>query len=215
MLKIKTHTLGIVQTSAYLIGDTETHNAILIDPVDEADVLLKSAQEENWTIKLILATHAHFDHVLASKAIKAATNAPFYIHKNATKWLDLLPQQGRLFGLGEFPQAAKPDRLLDDQTEIIELDAIRLETIYTPGHSDDHLAYFLRDQRVLFAGDTLFAGSIGRTDLPGGNYHQLMQSITQKLLPLGDDVQVLAGHTQPTTLEHERKTNPFILDYLE
>lgn len=215
MLEIRILTLGMVSTNAYLIGDAETKEAVLIDPVDDAETILEAAQEAGWTIKLILATHAHFDHVLASKDIKEATQAPFYIHKNATKWLALLPQQGRMFGLGEFPEAAKPDRLLGDEPETIELGNIKLETIYTPGHADDHIAYFLRDHNVLFAGDTLFFGSIGRTDLPGGNYEQLMQSITQKILTLGDDVQVLAGHMQPTTIEHERKTNPFILDYLD
>lgn len=210
---IRTLTLGIATTNSYIIGDTERGEAIVIDPVDNAPLIYRTAQQEGWEIKLILATHAHFDHILASKALKEITQAPFYIHEDCQPWLDSLPQQGIYFGLGAFPEAAIPDRLLTSEQETIEVGAITLKTIYTPGHAPGHLAFYLPDQKIVFSGDTLFNGSIGRTDLPGGDYEQLMQSIHQQLLPLGDDVQVLAGHMSATTIGKERATNPFLNAY--
>lgn len=212
-LEIRMHTLGMASTNAYIIGDTDTNEAVLIDPVDDAPLLHQTAQEAGWTIKLILATHAHFDHVLASKALKELTGAPFYIHADCVPWLERLPQQGKMFGIASFPEAAKPDRLLKSEPETIEIGAIQLQTLYTPGHAPGHISFFMPEQRIVFSGDCLFAGSIGRTDLPGSDYETLMQSIFTKLIPLGDDVRVLAGHNQPTTIGRERKNNPFLIDY--
>lgn len=209
-IQIKMLTLGIVSTNAYLIGDDETNEAILIDPVDNAPLLHETAQESGWEIKLILATHAHFDHVLASKPLKELTGAPFWIHEECVPSLKSLPTQGRMFGMGEFPEAAVPDRLLTSQPETIEISGIRLETLYTPGHAVGHLSFYMPEYNVVFSGDSLFAGSIGRTDLPGGNHGQLIQSIEEKLLPLGDDVQVLSGHGGITTIGREKQTNPYL-----
>ncbi len=212
-IKIKSATLGAFGTNTYLVGDTETNNAILIDPVDNAPLILSMAEEEGWTITLMIATHAHIDHVLASQAIKDTTNAPFYIHEDCVKWLDEIPAQAKMFGLGEVPSVAKPDRLLTTESETIELDSIKLETLYTPGHADGHLSFYMRDHKIVFSGDSLFAGSIGRTDLPGGDYHLLMKHIFDKLMTLDDDVQVLPGHMQATTIGRERQTNPYLLSY--
>ncbi len=209
-IEIKRLTLGMVSTNAYLVGDTDTNEAILIDPVDNADVIKQTADEAGWTIKLILATHAHFDHVLASKDLKDMTGAPFWIHEDCVSTLDTLPMQGKLFGLGNFPDAAKPDRLLKSETETIEIGAIKLETLYTPGHAVGHLSFYMPEHEILFSGDTLFFGSIGRTDLPGGNHELLLKSIREELLPLGDDVRVLPGHMQETTIGFEREHNPFL-----
>ncbi len=214
-IKIKYMTLGSFQTNAYLVADTETNNAILIDPVDNADLILEAAKEEGWTIKLMIATHAHLDHVLASQAIKDVTSVPFYIHEECVDMLDGIPSQGKLFGMGKLPPAAKPDRLLTTESETIELDGIKLETLYTPGHAPGHLSFYIAEQKILFSGDSLFAGSIGRTDLPGGDYQLLMKSIFSQLMVLDDDVNVLPGHMQPTTIGRERATNPFLLDYDE
>ncbi len=213
-IEIRVLTLGIAATNAYIVGDTSTKEAIVIDPVDNAPLLVKTAQEALWTIKLILATHGHFDHVLASRALKELTGAPFYIHKNDQFMLDNLPQTGLRFTNQAFPKAAVPDRYFTDAPETIELGSIKLETLFTPGHAPGHIAFFMRDQGILFSGDALFAGSIGRTDLPGGDYDLLMRSITEKLLPLGDEVTVLSGHGGQTTIGREKRTNSFILDYL-
>ena len=212
-IKIISLTLGPFATNAYLIADTQSGNAILIDPVDDAPAILAAARKENWNIKLMIATHAHLDHVLASAAIKQELNLPFYIHEECASLLDEIPLQGKFFGLGDLPAAAQPDRLLTSESEIIELDSIRLHSLYTPGHAPGHLSFYLAEHKILFSGDTLFAGSIGRTDLPGGDHALLMRSIVEKLMVLDDDVQVLPGHMGATTIGRERMTNPFLLAY--
>jgi glyoxylase-like metal-dependent hydrolase (beta-lactamase superfamily II) len=209
-LEIRYATLGLAATNAYLLADTETGEAILIDPVDQAETLVEMASESGWTIKLILATHAHFDHVLASKQLKELTSAPFYIHAEAAELLKNLPETGIRFTGNPFPEAAAPDRLLTTEPETLTLGAITLETLYTPGHALGHLAFFLRDHGIVFSGDALFAGSVGRTDLPGGDHAVLIRMIREKLLTLPDDVTVLPGHGQPTTIGRERATNPFL-----
>lgn len=214
-LDIKMLTLGIVQTNAYLVGDTERGEAILIDPVDQAATIAQTAQNLGWTITHILATHAHFDHVLASHALKALTGAQFWIHQEAVPMLEALPTQGKRFGIEQMPQPAVPDLLFTSDRETFTIGSLTLEALYTPGHAPGHLSFYLPEYRIVFSGDSLFAGSVGRTDLPGGSHKTLMQSIFRMLLPLGDDVQVLPGHMQPTTIGRERKTNPFLLSYDE
>jgi len=212
-IKIYAKTLGMVQTNAYLVGDTETNEAVLIDPVDEAPTLVQTAKDAGWTIKLILATHAHFDHVLASQALVNLTGAPFYIHEEAAPHLDNLPQTGVQFTGTPFPQAAKPDKLLSND-DVIEHGSIRLQSLYTPGHAPGHLSFYLESEGIVFSGDSLFAGTIGRTDLPGGSMSTLMQSIEDQLLPLPDETRVLPGHGTETSIGQERHTNPFILNHL-
>lgn len=209
-IEIKRMTLGMVQTNAYLIGDIEAKSAVLIDPVDDADTIYQATLASGWTIKLILATHAHFDHVLASQALVEKTGAPFWCHEDCVQWLETLPQQGKMFGLGEFPAAAKPERLLKSESETITVDAIKLETLYTPGHAPGHLSFYLREHHVVFSGDTLFKGAIGRWDLPGANFDTLIKSITEKLLPLGDETRVLPGHMGETTIGIEKQANPYL-----
>jgi glyoxylase-like metal-dependent hydrolase (beta-lactamase superfamily II) len=208
-------TLGIVQTNAYLVGDPERREAILIDPVDQAATIYQTAQNLGWTITHILATHAHFDHVMASRALKEMTGAQFWIHKEAVPMLEALPTQGKRFGIEQMPQPGVPDRILTEVRETFTIGALTIESLYTPGHAPGHLSFYLPEHKVVFSGDSLFAGSVGRTDLPGGSHKRLMQSIFSMLIPLGDDVQVLPGHMQPTTIGRERKTNPFLLSYDE
>ncbi len=212
VIAIRHKTLGMVATNAYLVADTDTNNAILIDPVDEALTLVEMAQEAGWAIKLILATHAHFDHVLASAELVKQTGAPFYIHSEAAPYLERLPETGVRFVGQRFLEAAVPDKLLADE-ETVELDGIKLRALYTPGHAPGHLSFLLEGENTVFSGDALFAGSIGRTDLEGGSLPVLMNSIKTKLLTLDDDVRVLPGHGDETTIGRERQTNPFILQY--
>lgn len=214
-IEVLSLTLGAFAANAYLVADSETKNAILIDPVDSAPAILQAASERGWRVQLMIATHAHLDHVMASKALKDDLGIPFYIHEECLPWLADLPAQAKLFGLGDVPAAAKPDRLLTSASEIIELDAIRLKTLYTPGHAPGHLSLLMEDQAILFSGDTLFAGGIGRTDLPGGDYRLLMRSIFEKLMPLDDDIRVLPGHMGATTIGRERRGNPFLLSFDE
>ena len=212
-IKIKALTLGPFATNAYLVADSLTTNAILIDPVDDASAIIGAAEQEGWTIKLMIATHAHLDHVLASAEIKDLLQTPFLIHEDCAPLLKEIPLQSAYFGLGALPAAAPPDRLLTSVPETIELDSIRLQSLYTPGHAPGHLSFYMPAQKVLFSGDSLFAGSIGRTDLPGGDHDLLMRSIFEQLMPLDDDVQVLPGHMGATTIGRERRSNPFLLSY--
>lgn len=209
-IEIKYATLGIARTNAYLIGDTDTNEAILIDPVDNAEGLKQIADDSGWTIKLILATHAHFDHVLASQELKELTGAPFYIHHEAAEWLDRVPDAGVRFVGTPFPEPAAPDRLLTTVSETIELGAIKLETLFTPGHAPGHLSFYMREQGIVFSGDSLFAGTVGRTDIPGSDSLLLLKSIREMLLTLPDDTTVLPGHGGATSIGRERATNPFL-----
>ncbi len=214
-IEIRILTLGMAVTHCYILGNTETQEAVVIDPVDQAPLIYKTAQDAGWAIKLILATHAHFDHVLASKELKQLTGAPFYIPGDSIPLLKNLPESGVRFTGHPFPEAAEPDRLLTSEPETIELGAIKFETLYTPGHAPGHVAFYMRDAGIVISGDCLFAGSVGRTDLPGGDHDLLMRSIFDKLLPLGDETKVLPGHMDLTTIGKERQTNPFILEYAE
>ena len=214
--------LGPLGTNAYLIGERERGEAILIDPVGDLTReyeelqpprLLAFAAERDLRITLILATHAHWDHVLSSNSIQTATAAPFYAHHQSDSWLQSQPESGaHMFGEGVlFPAAAPVDRWLADGPEEIVLGNIRLETRYTPGHANDHLSYILYSERAVFSGDALFAGGIGRWDLLGGDREQLLASIRTQLLTLDDDYRVYPGHGEPTTIGHERRSNPYLL----
>jgi len=211
-IKIKSLTLGPFATNAYLVADTETNSAILIDPVDDAPTILSAAEDEGWAIKLMIATHAHLDHVLASAEVKRQLQIPFLIHEDCEALLAEIPLQGLYFGLGQLPEAAQPDRLLKDN-DIVEIDSMRLLSLYTPGHAPGHLSFYLAERKILFSGDSLFAGSIGRTDLPGGDHDLLLKSIFTRLMTLDDDVRVLPGHMGATTIGREGLTNPFLLSY--
>lgn len=212
-IEIHTRTLGIAVTNTYLVGDSTTRQAILIDPVDEPDTLYQMAQYANLKIALILATHAHFDHVLASARLVELTEAPFWIHHEAAPLLSRLPQTGVMFTGMPYPEAATPDRLLDDG-DSVELGAMRLEARYTPGHAPGHLSFYMASEKTVFTGDSLFAGTVGRTDLDGGDMAVLMHRIKTQLLTLDDDVRVLPGHGGATTIGHERRTNPYILQHI-
>lgn len=206
-ISIKVLTLGVASTNCYIVGDTETSNAVVIDPVDAAPLLVNTAQDAGWTIKLMVATHGHYDHILAAAELKQLTGAPFYIHHRTPQLADHIDDP---FIAQIFPSIPQPDRLLLDEAESIILDSLHFETLFTPGHAPDHVCFFMPEYNLLFGGDCLFAGSIGRTDLPYGDHATLMRSIFDRLIPLGDSVHVLPGHMQPTTIERERKTNPFL-----
>lgn len=209
-IAIKWLTLGAFATKAYLVADTATKNALLIDPVDSPDLILAAAAEAGWRIKMMVATHAHLDHVLAAAALKEQLQIPFLAHKDTPPLLREVPLQGIYFGLGDLPAPPEPDVLLDDE-ETITLDGIELKCLYTPGHAPGHISLLMEKAGILFSGDTLFAGSIGRTDLPGGDHALLMRSILDRLMPLDDAVRVLPGHMAETTIGRERRTNPFLL----
>lgn len=208
-VEIASLTLGVFQTNCYLVADSASRQAILIDPADEADAILNLTASRDWQIAHILVTHAHVDHVLALGAVQARTGAPSAMHADAAQALREMPDMvRRYFGaaIAAVPQPP-PQRLLSTEPETITLGAITLHTLYTPGHAPGHLSFYLPAQGVVFAGDTLFAGSIGRTDLPGGDLAVLLASIRDKLLNLPGDTVVCPGHGPATTIDRERRSN--------
>ncbi|MBN1681238.1 MAG: MBL fold metallo-hydrolase [Anaerolineae bacterium] len=206
-------TLGPLQTNCYIIGDTTRGEAVIIDPVDRADVLLQAVQDKNWTVRLILATHGHFDHIMASADLKTATGAPFRFHEDGLAEVRSLPAIAKGWLNIDVPPAPEPDSFVREG-DIITVGDITLEVLFTPGHSPGHVSYVLRSHDIVFSGDVLFLGGIGRYDLPGADYNVLMESITGKLLPLGDQFTVAPGHGPHTTIGFERQQNPYIRDYL-
>lgn len=205
-ITIKGLPLGKLQTNCYIVLDDESHEAIIIDPSDEGPRIL--AAVEGYTVREILLTHAHFDHVLASGPVKEATQAPLRVHSADVAQLDHAPQIASMYGISA-PASAKHDKLLQEGDTIV-VGTIKLETIYTPGHSPGHVCFILHSEQVVFCGDCIFQGSIGRTDLPGANHAELMQSIAEKILPIGDDFALLPGHGPTTTIGTERQHNPFL-----
>jgi len=196
-------------TNCFILGDEQTHQAIVIDPGGEADKILRQIDSMGLTVMAIVNTHAHVDHIGAIRQIKDVTGAQIMMHEAELPLLQAASRMGRLFGI-RIEQPPDPDRFLSEG-EVISLgDGISLSVLDTPGHSPGGISLVTSDKKLCFAGDTLFAGSIGRTDLPGGDYHTLIASIKTKLLPLGDDMKVLPGHGPATTLGAERRYNPFL-----
>lgn len=208
-------TLGIAATNCYVVGDEVTHDAVIIDAPDDAPKILAIAEREGWTVREILATHAHFDHVLAVGDLKKATGATFRLHHADLDLLHQLPDWMERFTGHTVAPAPEPDHFVEEG-DVITVGGMRFEVLFTPGHAPGHVSYVLTTptEHVVFSGDCLFLGSVGRTDLPGGDHALLMKSIVDKLLPLGDEYTVAAGHMQTTTIGRERVSNPFLLDWI-
>ena len=203
---IKTLAVGPIQANCFILGCEETLDAVVIDPGEEADRILNVVAESNLTVKYIINTHGHMDHVSANKKVNEATGAPILIHSLDAPMLDQVASSAAAWGL-DAENSPAPDRELQDGDEII-FGNITLTVIHTPGHTQGGISLLANDD--VFVGDTLFAGSIGRTDLPGGRFETIKESIQQKLFKLGDDVTVHAGHGPTTTIGHEKRHNPFV-----
>jgi glyoxylase-like metal-dependent hydrolase (beta-lactamase superfamily II) len=203
---IKTLPVGPIMANCFIVGCQETMQAAVIDPGDEADKILQSVAELKLEVKTIINTHGHFDHVSANKGISAATNAPILIHALDAPMLAQISASASNWGLSAENSPA-PDRTLNDG-DTITFGKITLNVIHTPGHTPGGISLFT-DGHV-FVGDTLFAGSIGRTDFPGGDFATLKSSIQDKLFTLGNDVRVYTGHGPETTIGHEKQHNPFV-----
>lgn len=203
---IKGLTVGPIQANCFIVGCEKTKQAVVIDPGDEADRILMTLAESNLSVKYIINTHGHFDHVGANKRMKEATGADLLIHALDAPLLSFLSESATAFGL-TVENSPEPDKTLEDG-DIISFGEIELKTIHTPGHSQGGISLYA-DNNV-FVGDTLFAGSVGRTDLPGGDFEILKSSIQKKLFPLGEDVKVFPGHMGDTTIGQEMKYNPFV-----
>ena len=201
--------------NGFVVGCERTREAVIIDPGDEVDGLLAAIRDHELEIKYILLTHAHIDHITGVGTAKDAVEAPVYLHKDDLFLYDSVEQQGAMFGFKVRRQP--PIDVFYDPSSIYFGD-YEVRVHHTPGHCPGGVCLQIGKKGSagmdLFVGDTLFAGSIGRTDLPGGDYQTLLRSITEVLFPLGDDSVVHAGHGPDTTIGRERTTNPFVLEYL-
>lgn len=204
---IRTLLVGLIQTNCYVIGDGTTREGAVIDPGGDPDPILAAIDAEGLTIRYILNTHAHFDHMAANEALCAATGAPLGLHP-ADSALLALGGGGKWFG---FTSISSPDPTLElYDGQVLRLGELQMTVLHTPGHSPGHVAFYLPDEAALFSGDALFQRSIGRTDLPGGDPATLLDSIHDKLLTLPDETMVYPGHGPATTIGAERRHNPFL-----
>lgn len=203
---IKTVVVGPLDVNCYILGCEDTKEAAIIDPGDNADEIIKVIHEEGLNPGFIINTHAHFDHVGGVKTIQNHFKIDFFLHKEDLFLIDNVSEQAAAFGLNPIPKP-EVDKFVNNGDKI-SLGNKFINVIHTPGHSPGCVCYHI-DNNV-FVGDTMFAGSIGRTDLPGGSYETLINSIKERLFPLGDGTIVYPGHGPSTTIENERKHNPFL-----
>jgi glyoxylase-like metal-dependent hydrolase (beta-lactamase superfamily II) len=212
-------TVTAFQQHTRILGCEQTRKAICIDPGDASAEIVKAIDKHRFELQAIACTHAHLDHIGGVAALKKLKpSAKVIIHPADESIYDALPTQPQWIGIPrsqwsayglDFEQPPKVDEHWNDG-QTYEVGELRFKVIHCPGHTPGHVVLFEPTERKVFVGDCLFAGSIGRTDLPGGSTEQLMDSLFKKILPLGDDVEVYSGHGPTTTIGEERRTNPFL-----
>ena len=201
--------VGPLQCNCSIIGDEATHEAMVIDPGDEIDNVLALVQKHNLRVKQIVITHAHIDHVGGAMKLRAATGAPILLNQDDYTLLKMLDVQAAWIGMPT-PGKVEIDRSLTTG-ETVSAGSHTAQILHTPGHTEGSICLYFAPEKKLIAGDTLFAGSIGRTDLPGGNLQKIMRSLHNTVLALPDDTVVIPGHGELTTIGDERESNPFLV----
>jgi glyoxylase-like metal-dependent hydrolase (beta-lactamase superfamily II) len=205
---LETFPVGPLACNCTIMGDEEAGEAIVVDPGDEVVRIHRRLMELGLKLKQILVTHAHIDHVGGALKLKRLTGAPILLNENDLPLLKMMEVQAGWLGVAT-PETAPPDAPLADGL-VVGLDRYPAEVLHTPGHTQGSVCLLFAPLKMVVAGDTLFAGSIGRTDLPGGNFDQIIDSIHSRLLPLPDETKVLTGHGPATTIGEERRRNPFL-----
>jgi hydroxyacylglutathione hydrolase len=200
--------VGLLQCNCSIIGDETTHEAMVIDPGDDIAGVLGIVQKHNLKIKQIVITHAHIDHVGGAMKLREVTGAPILINQNDYALLKMLDVQAAWLGM-QSPGQVEIDRSIGDADKV-EAGPLVADVIHTPGHTEGSVCLYFPAERKLVAGDTLFAGSIGRTDLPGGSFDKIIRSLHEKVLALPDETVVVPGHGPLTTIGEERESNPFL-----
>jgi hydroxyacylglutathione hydrolase len=198
--------VGPLQVNCFILADEKTKEAVVIDPGDDAQDILKVITDKGLRVRYIVNTHAHFDHVGANKAVKDATGAELLLHEADAPVLMTVSSQSRSFGMGSV-SSPPPDRLLKHGDSIVAGE-VSLKVLHTPGHTPGGIS--LLEEGMVFTGDALFAGSIGRTDFPGGDLMTLIRSIKTNLMTLPDDTKVFSGHGPASTIGDEKRENPFL-----
>lgn len=207
-LIVETLPVGHLQCNCTILGDPVSRKAIVVDPGGDAELLIERLLELDLQVERIIHTHAHLDHFLASGKLKEATGAKLALHRDDLFLWDMLEDQCRMFGI-PFEKPPPPDQWLEHEEEI-EVKGVQGKALHTPGHTPGSMCFLFEKQKLLIAGDTLFQGSIGRTDLWGGDYQKIEESIREKLYTLDEDISVITGHGESTSIGHEMRSNSFV-----
>jgi hydroxyacylglutathione hydrolase len=205
---LETFPVGPLQCNCTILGDESTHEAMVVDPGDNIPSILARLAQHKLTLKQIVVTHGHIDHVGGAVKLKRATGAPILLNQHDLPLLEMMEMQAGWLGIAP-PEVAPPDQSADDGLKV-GLASLPAEVLHTPGHTEGSICLHFAPQRLLLAGDTLFAGSIGRTDLPGGDPRQILKSLRGRLLVLPDETRVIPGHGPETTIGEERESNPYL-----
>jgi glyoxylase-like metal-dependent hydrolase (beta-lactamase superfamily II) len=205
---LETFPVGLLQCNCTILGDEEAGGAIVIDPGDEIGRIVRRLKEKGLTLKQILITHAHIDHIGGALKLKNLTGAPIFLNAADLEQVKIMAEQAKWVGVAT-PETAPPDEDLAEGMTV-GLTRYPAQVLHTPGHTQGSVCLHFVPLNLLFAGDTLFSGSIGRTDLPGGNFGQIIESIRGRLLVLPDETKVVPGHGPATTIADERESNPFL-----
>ena len=203
---VKNFEVGPIMTNCYFLVNEDLRQLIVIDPGGDAGMLVKSIESMGRQPVAILLTHGHFDHAAGADEIAKRFDIQVYAHEAEKETLE--NPRYNLGAMGGESKAYHADIFLKDG-QILNLAGFEIEVLHTPGHTPGGISFYLKEQKILFSGDSLFCQSIGRTDFPNGSASQLIRSVSEKLLTLPDDVQVFAGHEQTTTIGFEKKHNPF------
>lgn len=205
-MRIEVIPVSPLQQNARLVICEDTNEAILIDPGYNSERIIEKIKDTGVTVKFILATHGHIDHIGAVKAVKDILGIPFYMNKEDLIFFDSLLQHSMMFGM---PNCQVPEvDVYVNNGETFSFGNLKIQSIHTPGHSPGSISYLIGND--IFTGDVIFSGSIGRTDLPGGSFQILEKSIKERLYTLPSDVVIHPGHGPSTTVGHEKSTNPFV-----
>jgi len=200
--------VGPLQCNCSVIGDEAWREAIVIDPGDDIEDVLVVIRKHNLQVKQIVITHAHIDHVGGAMKLRASTGAPILLNQNDYALLKMLDVQAAWLGMAT-PGKVEIDESVG-QADTVKAGGLVADVIHTPGHTEGSVCLYFAAEKKLIAGDTLFSGSIGRTDLPGGSFEKIIRSLHEKVLPLPDETVVVPGHGPLTTIGDERESNPFL-----
>jgi len=205
---LKEYQVGVIGTNCYLAGNEQTKELLVIDPGGDAELLSAEIAKSGYDPVAVLLTHGHFDHCMAARPLADRYGIEIYVHEDDRTTMET-PSHNCSGMIGRL-QAFSADRYFHGERDHISLAGFDIEVLHTPGHTPGGVCFYLEKENTLFSGDTLFCGSVGRTDFPGGSMSQLVKSIREKLLPLPDFTKVLPGHDSQTLIGDERRSNPYL-----